>query len=64
MPDVTRRLNQLPDNDRDRVRDMMKNISKQTLEGIDLSDVLQILVQDYEYDLKLGDTGPTGRDEG
>lgn len=64
MPDVTRRLNQLPDNDRDRVRDMMKNISKQTLEGIDLSDVLQIIVQDYEYDLKLGDTGPTGRDEG
>jgi KaiC/GvpD/RAD55 family RecA-like ATPase len=54
MGDVTRRLNELPNQARDNIKDMMKNISKQTLEGIELSDVLQIIVTDYEESINRG----------
>jgi KaiC/GvpD/RAD55 family RecA-like ATPase len=48
MGDVTKRLNKLPDEARESIKGMMKNISKQTLEGIELPEVLQIIVKDYE----------------
>jgi len=58
MPDVTKRLNLLPIDARDKVREMMKGLSKQNLEGIELSEILQIVVQDYEYDLTRNGSGP------
>jgi KaiC/GvpD/RAD55 family RecA-like ATPase len=63
MPDVTKRLNQLPENARENIREMMKSLSKQNLEGIELPEVLQIIVQDYEYDLMRNGTGQKGEDE-
>lgn len=52
---VTKRLNTLPGVAKDRIKVMMRHISKQELEGIELSEVLQIIVQDYEYEMSLGD---------
>jgi KaiC/GvpD/RAD55 family RecA-like ATPase len=50
--DIKERINNLRPDMRDRVRQMMKHISKETLEGVELSEILNIIVTDIEMELE------------
>jgi circadian clock protein KaiC len=52
--DVTKRLNDLPEEVKENIKNVMKDISKQSVEGMELPEVLQIIVTDYEESIRRG----------